>query len=75
MLRSRVRNLNNNRFPLLHPWMVPLPIDVAFDGVARQTDIYIDWSLVTAFNECWKLETHTFHLPSENAVLLHRMLV
>ncbi|KAL1803572.1 hypothetical protein ACET3Z_032219 [Daucus carota] len=63
VLRSRVRNPSSNRFPSLHHRMVPLLRDVGFDGVARLTGIYIDWSLVTALVERWRPETHTFHLP------------
>lgn len=63
VLRSRVRNPSNNRFPSLHRHMVPLLRDVSFDGVARLTSIHINWSLVTALVERWRPETHTFHLP------------
>ncbi|KAL8120187.1 hypothetical protein AgCh_017363 [Apium graveolens] len=58
VLRTRVRNLNSNRFPSLHPRMVPLLTDVGFDGVARLTRIQTDWSLVTALVERWRPETH-----------------
>ncbi|KAL8105619.1 hypothetical protein AgCh_029429 [Apium graveolens] len=63
LLRARVRNPSSNRFPSLHPRMVPLFKDVGFDGVARLTGIHTDWSLVTALVEHWRPETHTFHLP------------
>ncbi|KAL8121782.1 hypothetical protein AgCh_018503 [Apium graveolens] len=63
LLRARVRNPSSNRFPSLHPRMVPLLKDVGFDGVARLIGIHTDWSLVTILVERWRPETHTFHLP------------
>ncbi|KAL8120185.1 hypothetical protein AgCh_017361 [Apium graveolens] len=64
VLRTRVRNPSSNRFPSLHPRMVPLLTDVGFDGVARLTGIQTDWSLVTTLVERWRPETLTFHLPT-----------
>lgn len=55
--RSRCRNPTQARFPPLHSIMIPILEDLSFDGVARLICINIDWSLITALAERWRLET------------------
>ncbi|KAK1365401.1 serine/threonine-protein phosphatase 7 long form-like [Heracleum sosnowskyi] len=61
--RLRKRNPTHARFPKLHQRMIPILLDLIFDGVSRISSINIDWNLITALIERWRLETHTFHLP------------
>lgn len=68
--RSRHRNPNNVKFPQLHSRMVPILQDLCFDGVSRLTGIQIDWSFITVLVERWRPETHTFHLPMGECMIL-----
>ncbi|KAA0034940.1 serine/threonine-protein phosphatase 7 long form-like protein [Cucumis melo var. makuwa] len=48
----------------LHCNILPLLQVSRFYGVARLGFIQLDWHLITAFVERWRLETHTFHIPT-----------
>ncbi|KAI4330529.1 hypothetical protein MLD38_028811 [Melastoma candidum] len=47
-----------------------------FYGVAKLPFISLDWALITALTERWRLETHTFHmLHGEMTVTLHDVAI
>ncbi|XP_038885755.1 serine/threonine-protein phosphatase 7 long form homolog [Benincasa hispida] len=43
--------------------IIPYVQQAGFLGVAQIGFIQLDWHLITALVECWRPETHTFHLP------------
>lgn len=61
--RCRRRNPNQEKFPRLHPRMIPLLVQTGFYGISRVTSLQLDWNLISALVERWRPETHTFHLP------------
>lgn len=61
--RSRKGDPNQARFPKVHERMIPILLDLRFDGISRLSSIDLDWGLITALIEHWRPETHTFHLP------------
>ena len=49
--------------PTLHPRVLALLLDAEFYGAYQIGHIQLDWALVTALVERWRVETHTFHMP------------
>ncbi|KAL6339402.1 hypothetical protein AAG906_032934 [Vitis piasezkii] len=62
-LHCRRREAIFHRTSVLDGRIIPLLQQAGFYGVARLGFISLDWHLITAFVERWRLETHTFHLP------------
>lgn len=74
--RCRRRNPNQDKFPRLHPRMIPLLLQTGFYGISRVTSLQLDWNLISALVERWRPETHTFHLPiGECAITLQDVAI
>ena len=48
--------------PTLHPHVLAFLLDARFYGAYQIGHIQLDWALVTALVEHWRVETHTFHM-------------
>nr|XP_016514899.1 PREDICTED: serine/threonine-protein phosphatase 7 long form homolog [Nicotiana tabacum] len=53
----------------LHPRIVRRLQDMGFYKIVEIGQLQLDWSLITALIERWRLETHTFHLPIGEATI------
>uniref|UniRef100_A0A2N9EY04 Aminotransferase-like plant mobile domain-containing protein n=1 Tax=Fagus sylvatica TaxID=28930 RepID=A0A2N9EY04_FAGSY len=63
-LTCRRREAMLARSGLNNPRIVSYLRHAEFYGLSRLPFIKLDWHLITALVERWRLETHTFHLPS-----------
>ncbi|XP_070025707.1 serine/threonine-protein phosphatase 7 long form homolog [Nicotiana sylvestris] len=57
------------REKVFHPRVVQRLRDTGFYRIFEIGQLQLDWSLITALIERWRLETHTFHLPIGEATI------
>ena len=69
-LHCRRRETSFYRNSVLDAHIIPYLQQFGFYGVARLGVISLDWHLITAFIERWRLETYTFHVPQGECTII-----
>nr|XP_016482416.1 PREDICTED: serine/threonine-protein phosphatase 7 long form homolog [Nicotiana tabacum] len=53
----------------LYPYIVSRLQDTGFYRIIEISQLQFDWALITAMIKRWRPETHTFHLPIDEATI------